>query len=94
MAGMGFGAFLVLLIISIIVSAILHYVLKYYIIPGFYSFLSKVIFGWIGAWLGPAIFGTWFDGFEVEGIFILPAVLGCFALLFILVDMTKSLKGK
>ncbi len=94
MVGMSFGGFLVLLIISIVVSAILHYVMKYYIIPGFYSFLSKVIFGWIGACLGPAIFGKWFEGFEVEGVFIIPAILGCFALLFILVDLAKSLKGK
>ena len=49
MIGMSFVSFLILLVISIVVSAVLHYVLKFYIRPGIVSFISKVIFGWIGA---------------------------------------------
>jgi hypothetical protein len=41
MIGMGFISFLILLIISVVVSAILHYGLKYYVTPGFWSFCSK-----------------------------------------------------
>jgi hypothetical protein len=45
MIGMNFVSFLILLVISIVVSAILHYVLKFNIKPGIDSFVSKVIFG-------------------------------------------------
>ena len=93
MVGMNFISFFVLLIISIIVSAILHFLFKYYVRPGINSFISKVIFGWIGAWLGSPVFGYWFANMKIENIFIIPAVLGSFAFLIILVDLAKSLKG-
>jgi hypothetical protein len=50
MVGMCFISFLILLVISIVVSAVLHYGFKYYVRPGLNSFISKVIFGWLGAW--------------------------------------------
>ncbi len=93
MIGMNFISFLILLVISIVVSAILHYVLKYYIRPGFVSFVSKVIFGWIGAWLGSSVFGYWFAGLVYEKICIIPAILGSFALLIIMVDLVLTVKS-
>ncbi len=62
MIGMDFGSFLALLIISVVVSAILHYGLKFYVRAGTGSFISKVIIGWIGAWLGSPVFGHWPEG--------------------------------
>ena len=44
-----FGSFLVLLAISAVVSAILHYGFKYYVVSGTGSYISKVIVGWLGA---------------------------------------------
>ena len=41
MIGMDFISFLILLIISVVVSAILHYGLEYYVTPGFWSFCSS-----------------------------------------------------
>ena len=35
MIGMDFISFLILLVISVVVSGILHYGLKYYVTPGF-----------------------------------------------------------
>jgi len=90
MIGISFISFLILLVISVVVSAILHYAFKYYIRPGFNSFLSKVIFGWIGAWLGTPVFGKWFEGVNYEEVYIIPAILGSFAILIILVDWVKS----
>ena len=52
MVGMDFVSFVILLIISVVVSAALHYGAKYYVTPGVWSFGSKVVVGWIGAWLG------------------------------------------
>jgi len=93
MIGMSFLSFLILLIISIAVSAILHYGLKFYIRPGFVSFLSKIVFGWIGAWLGSPVFGHWFEGLVYENVYIIPAILGSFALLLIMVDLVLTVKS-
>jgi uncharacterized membrane protein YeaQ/YmgE (transglycosylase-associated protein family) len=92
MIGMDFISFLILLVISVIVSAILHYWLKFYIRPGLVSLLSKVIFGWIGAWLGTPVFGKWFSGVCYEDVFIIPAILGSLAIMVILVDLVKTAK--
>ena len=43
--GMDFISFLILLTISVAVSGILHFGLKYYVTPGFWSFCSKVVLG-------------------------------------------------
>lgn len=93
MIGMSFLSFFILLIISVAVSAILHFGLKFYIRPGFVSFLSKTVFGWIGAWLGSPVFGHWFEGLAYENIYIIPAILGSFALLIIMVDLVLTVKS-
>jgi uncharacterized membrane protein YeaQ/YmgE (transglycosylase-associated protein family) len=93
MIGMCFVDFLILLLISIIVSAILHYGFKYYVRPGLNSFISKVILGWIGAWLGSPVLGHWFAGVQYGEVYIIPAILGSLAILIILIDYTKSVKG-
>ncbi len=93
MIGMSFVSFIILLVISIGVSAILHYLLKYYARPGFASFIGKVVFGWFGAWMGSPVFGYWFKGVNFEEVYIIPAILGSSALLVIMIDLAKSLKG-
>jgi uncharacterized membrane protein YeaQ/YmgE (transglycosylase-associated protein family) len=93
MIGMSFVSFLILLVISVVVSAILHYVFKFYIRPGYVSFISKIIFGWIGAWLGSPVFGYWFGGLAYEKIYIIPAILGSLALLIIMVDLVLTVKS-
>ncbi|MFA5816853.1 MAG: hypothetical protein WC865_14670 [Bacteroidales bacterium] len=90
---MNFVSFIILLGISVVISVVLHYLLKFYVRPGLVSFFSKVIFGWIGAWLGTPVFGRWFEGVNYENVFIFPAILGCLALLVILTDVVKSLKA-
>ncbi|MEM3018443.1 MAG: hypothetical protein QXO25_06150, partial [Candidatus Bathyarchaeia archaeon] len=83
-----------LLIVSAIVTYVLHYLLKYYVVPGFWSYLSKVVVGWIGAWLGSPVFGHWFGGLAYGEVYIIPAVLGAFALEILIVDATKTFKEK
>jgi hypothetical protein len=48
MIGIDSIGFLILLVISIVVSGVLHYGLNYYVTPGFYLFCSKVVVGWMG----------------------------------------------
>ena len=90
MIGMDFISFLILLIISIVVSGILHFLFKLYVIPGWRSYFSKVIIGWIGAWLGSPILGHWWQGLNYEEVYIVPAILGSLFILVLAVDAIKS----
>ena len=87
---MDFVSFAILLIISAAVSWVLHFdarILRHARDRG--RTLSKVVVGWFGAWLGTPIFGRWFPGIEVNGIYIIPAILGAFAILLVAVDIVK-----
>jgi uncharacterized membrane protein YeaQ/YmgE (transglycosylase-associated protein family) len=90
MIGMDFVSFIILLIISIVVSGILHFVFKYYIIPGWWSYLSKILIGWFGAWLGSPIFGYWWEGLNYKEVYIVPAILGSLLFLIFVVDCIKT----
>ncbi len=87
-----FASFLVLLLISVVVSAILHFS-GYLVRGGWDSFVSKVFIGWIGAWLGSPVLGNWFEFLKFEGeidIYIIPAILGAFVLIVFAVDFVKT----
>ena len=94
MFGMSFVSFLILLAISVVVSAILHFGLKYYVKKGWWSFGSKIVVGWIGAWLGSPVLGHWWPGLQFEEVYYVPAILGSAALLILAVDLAKMSNGK
>ena len=91
MIGMDFICFLILLVISVVVSAILHFALKFHVVPGTASFLSKIVLGWIGAWLGSPVLGHWWEGLSYGGIYFVPAILGSLAVLVLAVDAVHTL---
>ena len=99
MIGMDFISFVILLAISVVVSAVLHYQLNYYVTPGHWSFCSKVVVGWVGAWLGSPVLGHWPHQIPLSHgeIFFVPAILGAAGLVIIAVDIgqmaTSALKG-
>ena len=88
MIGMSFMSFLILLIISVVVSAVVHFVLRMYIVAGWRSYISKVCVGWVGAWIGSPVLGYWWFGYGQ--VYIIPAILSCFAILIVAVDMVKT----
>ena len=67
--------------------------MKYHVTPGIWSFLSKVVIAYIGAMLGSSFFGEWWTGIAYENVYIVPAILGAFAILIVVVDVAKTLKG-
>jgi len=96
MIGMNFISFLILLVIAVAVSAILHYGAKYYVTPGIWSFCSKVVVAWIGAWLGSPVFGYWPHEIPALGygnVWFIPAILGSLAALVLAVDLVKMRRG-
>jgi uncharacterized membrane protein YeaQ/YmgE (transglycosylase-associated protein family) len=92
MIGMDFISFLIVTFVSVAVSAILHYRLNYYVTPGHWSFCSKVVVGWLGAWLGSPVLGYWphrFPFLHYGDIWIIPAILGALAAIIVAVDVAK-----
>jgi uncharacterized membrane protein YeaQ/YmgE (transglycosylase-associated protein family) len=77
--GMSFLSFLVLLILSVIAAAVLHWGFHYRLSSGVDGFLGQWLVAWLGAWLGAAVLGHWFDSFMLWNIYILPALVGAFA---------------
>jgi len=86
--------FLVLLVISAAVSAVLHYGFKYYVTSDWWSFISKVVVGYIGAALGTPLLGKWWEGVAYGDIYIVPAIVGAFALLVLAIDLMQMVSGK
>ncbi|WJH36085.1 GlsB/YeaQ/YmgE family stress response membrane protein [Paenibacillus aurantius] len=56
-------------------------------IPG--GVIGNIIAGFIGAWLGGLLLGDW--GPEVGGFYILPALIGAVALVFIVSLIMRSM---
>jgi uncharacterized membrane protein YeaQ/YmgE (transglycosylase-associated protein family) len=77
--GMSFPSFLLLLILSVIAAAVVHWVVRYRLFEGIDGFLGQWMVAWLGAWLGPAVLGHWFDSLLVWNIYVLPALIGAFA---------------
>jgi len=80
MIGMSLCAFLVLLVISIVVSVIFFFLLKIRIGKGIVGFIAEICVGWFGAWLGWILQHWWIKLWDV---YIIPAILSSAALILI-----------
>ncbi len=78
LVGMHFLSFLILLILSALAAAVLHWLIRYRLLTGIDGFFAKWIAAWIGAWLGPAVAGHWFGSVILWNIYIIPALTGAF----------------
>jgi uncharacterized membrane protein YeaQ/YmgE (transglycosylase-associated protein family) len=76
---MSFPSFLVLLILSAIAAAIVHWGFRYRLFIGIDGFIGQWIVAWLGAWLGPSVLGLWFDSAMMANIYTIPAFLGALA---------------
>ena len=66
MIGMSFLSFLVLLGISVIVAGVFHYGLRYRFLEGLDAVYAKLVFAWVGAWLGSPVLGSW--SYKIEDV--------------------------
>jgi len=77
MIGMSFLSFIVLLGVSVIVAAVLHYGERDRFLDGADAVFAKVALGWLGAWLGSPVFGHWL--YKIGDVYLVPAILGSLA---------------
>jgi uncharacterized membrane protein YeaQ/YmgE (transglycosylase-associated protein family) len=90
MIGMHFGAFLSLLIVSLIAAGVVHYALQYRFLEGLDGFFAKWIVGWIGAWMASPVLGYWFESLKVDDVYVIPALLGGFMAVFMSTAVLKT----
>lgn len=90
MIGMDFISFLVIVVISLVVSAVFHFALGYRVMPGWGSYAGKVVLGWVGGWLGSPVLGHWWEPLRYEQVYVIPAILGSAALIVLAVDCFKT----
>jgi membrane-anchored protein YejM (alkaline phosphatase superfamily) len=90
-----FVSFLILLVISVVVSGVLHYGFKLTSVSvnNRWAFITKVVGGYYGAWWGPTVFGKWWSGLNYGDVYYIPAILGCFSLIVFGVALFKALRG-
>ncbi len=87
---MNFVSFIILLGFALLVSLILHYVVKYFVSKNLSSFFGELVFAWIGAWLGSAVLGYWFSSWHFDKVYFIPAFLGAAALMVLYVEVSKT----
>jgi uncharacterized membrane protein YeaQ/YmgE (transglycosylase-associated protein family) len=90
MIGMSLGAFVTLLVISAIWSAIVHGA-NYKVLRGLEGYFAKLIVGWIGGWVGPPVLGYWGPKISERNVFLIPAILGSIAAIFFSVATLRAL---
>ena len=90
---MDFLSFLILLVISAVVSAVLHFGFKYYVVSGLGSYFGKVAVGWIGARLGSPVLGHWWAGVQYGEVYFVPAILGSVGLLVLAIDIAQTMRS-
>ena len=64
--------------------------------PGHWSFASKVVVGWIGAWLGSPVLGHWphvVPNLYRGDLYYIPAILGAAAMILVAVDVGQMTLG-
>jgi hypothetical protein len=77
--GMPFPSFLVLLALSAIAAAMVHWGFRYRLFHGIDGFVGQWMVAWLGAWLGPPVLGHWFGAVMLSNIYLIPALIGAVA---------------
>ncbi len=97
MIGLDVFAFLYLLAVAVAVSLVMYYAFKIKI-PGRY--FAALIWAWLGAWIGTPVFGKWWKLISYTNystkvtVFIIPAIIGSVALLYLYHSFALALGWK
>ena len=89
MLGMSVTSFVVLLIISAVSAFIVHNVLKLGMPGTGEGYLSKLIVGWIGGWIGSPVVGYWGPSVPGANVYWIPAFIGSLGTIYMCVISLK-----
>ena len=89
MSIMGLPEFLTVTVLGLASAFVLHTLVRYRILNGADGFVCQWIFGLLGGWFGPRVFGHW--GLPVGSLYLIPAVLGAFTGAFLFAAAFKAL---
>ncbi|HUO34407.1 MAG TPA: hypothetical protein VMU43_05420 [Candidatus Acidoferrum sp.] len=90
MIGMGFGAFLTLVVLGFIAAIVIHSLIRYRMMEGLDGFAAKWVAGWVGGWLGGPVLGHWW--FRIQNVYVIPALVGSFVGAFLCAYLAKALE--
>ncbi len=79
-------------ILFLVVAAVCAWIAEYFVpgrVPG--GFFTSAVVGIVGAWIGSSLLGNF--GPSLEGISLLPAIIGSGILVFVLAMLSKMLRG-
>ena len=79
MIGITFSTFLSLFVVGAICALLLHNMLKPALLGVADGYLSQLIIGWLGAWLGSPVVGHWGWNIPSTNVYLVPAALGSLA---------------
>ena len=83
MIGMNFESFLTLLIISLVVAFVIHYLFRYRFAEGLDACIAAAVLGWFGGWLASPVLGYWPETLRVGTVYLIPAILGAAVAIFV-----------
>jgi uncharacterized membrane protein YeaQ/YmgE (transglycosylase-associated protein family) len=89
MLGMSLLSFVVLTLLGAIVAVAYHYVIRSRFLEDSDAVFGKLIVGWVGAWLGSAVFGHWL--WRIENVYVVPAILGAIVAVQLIILTGKAL---
>jgi uncharacterized membrane protein YeaQ/YmgE (transglycosylase-associated protein family) len=79
-------------ILFLIVAAVCAWIAEYFVpgrIPG--GFFTAAVIGIIGGWIGANLLGSL--GPSLEGVALIPTIIGSAILVFVLAILSKTLRG-
>lgn len=91
MIAMGLPSFLSLLVIGAVCAFFLHWMANLQVMPSGEGYLCEWIAGWIGAWIGSPVVGHWGMMVPETSVYLVPAIIGSAATIFMLVAMVRVL---
>jgi len=87
--GITFLTFLSLFVISAVSALVLHNMLKTTLLGDGEGYLSQLIAGWLGAWIGSPVLGHWGWMIPSTTVYLVPAALGALAAVYALTELVR-----
>jgi uncharacterized membrane protein YeaQ/YmgE (transglycosylase-associated protein family) len=92
MIGITFVSFLSLFVIGAICALVLQHMQQARLMRHVEGYLSRLIIGWLGAWIGSPVLGHWGWMIPDTTVYLVPAALGALAAIFALTELLRTVE--